>query len=127
MITFRSNCPLSRALDLIGDKWTLLVLREMVAFKRTTFKEFAEMPEEIASNILSDRLRKLVEEGFVLKTKSEINRRVYHYIPTDKATNLLPAVLHLRQWSESYLFGPNEIPTPIGLGMPGNPPTGSLN
>jgi len=115
MITFRSNCPLSRALDIIGDKWTLLVLREMIAFSKTTFKEFVQMPEHIASNILSDRLQKLVEEGLIVRKQSLTNKRIFHYHPTQKAHSLLPAVMLIRQWSEKYLFSPGEVPSPIGL------------
>lgn len=116
MITFRSNCPLSRMLDIVGDKWTLLVLREIVAFKRTTFKEIAQMPENVATNILSDRLSKLALDGLLTKTKSKTNKLVYHYYPTPKALDLLPVVLSMREWSEKYLYKKNEKPTPIGIG-----------
>ena len=54
---FRSLCPVSSAVDIVGDKWTLLILRDMAIFKKTTFKEFSEAGEGIASNILSDRLK----------------------------------------------------------------------
>ncbi len=113
MIKFRSNCPLSRTLDILGDKWTLLVLRDIVAFQKTTFKEISKMPEGIATNILADRLAKLVDRGLVLKTKNETNKRVYHYMPTSKAIDLIPVVMLMREWSEKYLYEPNEKPTPI--------------
>ena len=115
MIKFRSNCPLSRTLDMIGDKWSLLILREIVAFQKTTFKEISQMTEGIATNILSDRLAKLVEEGFITKEKSKKNKLVFHYLPTAKAIDLLPSVMLLRTWSEKYLYEENEKPTPIGL------------
>lgn len=111
---FRSNCPLSRTLDIIGDKWTLLILRDIVAFQKTTFKEISQMPEGIATNILSDRLSKLLEEGFITKTQSETNKLVFHYIPTSKAIDLVPTVMMMREWSEKYLYEKGEKPTPIG-------------
>ncbi len=114
MKKFRSNCPLSRTLDVIGDRWTLLVLREIVAFQKTTFKEISRMPEGIATNILSDRLAKLVKEGFTTRIQSKNNKLVYHYMPTTKAFDLLPAVMLMREWSEKYLYKKNEKPTPIG-------------
>jgi len=111
---FRSNCPLSRTLDIIGDKWTLLVLRDIIAFQKTTFKEISKMPEGIATNILSDRLGKLVEDSFITKTQSETNKLVFHYIPTTKALDLMPAVMIMREWSENYLYEDGEKPAPIG-------------
>lgn len=113
MVTFRSNCPLSRTLDIVGDRWTLLVLRDIVAFKKNTFKEMAQMPEGIATNILSDRLNRLVMEEFITKTKSETNKLVYHYLPTAKAIDLVPAILLIRKWSEKYLYEKGEIPSPV--------------
>ena len=115
MITFRSNCPLSRVLDIAGDKWTLLVLRDIVAFHKTTFKDMAQMPENIATNILSDRLNKLVQEGLITKTKSKTNKLVYHYYPTPKAIDLIPVVMKMKEWSEKYLYKKREKPTPVGI------------
>jgi DNA-binding HxlR family transcriptional regulator len=113
MIKFRSDCPLSRSLDIIGDKWTLLILRDIVAFKKTTFKEIALMPENIATNILSERLNKLVMEKFITKKKSKTNKLVYHYLPARKAADLFPSIMLMVKWSKKYLYRPNEKPTPI--------------
>jgi DNA-binding HxlR family transcriptional regulator len=115
MIKFRSNCPLGRTLDIVGDKWTLLVLRDIVAFQKTTFKELAQMPERIATNILSERLNRLVVEGFITKTKSETNKLVYHYLPTAKALDLIPSMLMIKEWSEKYLFKQKEKPARFTL------------
>ena len=113
MIKFRSDCPLSRSLDVVGDKWTLLILRDIVAFKKTTFKEIALMPENIATNTLSERLNKLVMEGFITKKKSKTNKLVYHYLPTYKAVDLLPSIMLMVKWSKKYLYRSKEKPTPI--------------
>ena len=115
MKKFRSNCPLGRTLDILGDKWTLLVLRDIVAFGKTTFKEISAMKEGVATNILADRLHKLVEEGFITKTPSKENKKVFHYRPTKMSLDLVPAILQIREWSEKYLFKPKEKPAAIGL------------
>jgi len=114
MIKFRSNCPLGRTLDILGDKWTLLVLRDIIAFEKTTFKELALMPENIATNILTGRLNKLVEEGFVTKQKSKTNKLVNHYLPTAKAIELVPAVMIMKDWSIKHLYADGAVPAPIG-------------
>lgn len=114
MERFRSNCPLGRWLDVLGDKWTLLVLRDIVAFQKTTFKELALMPEGIATNILTDRLNKLVAEGLVTKQGSTTNKLVSHYLPTAKALDLLPAVMLLKDWSIKYLYRDGAVPAAIG-------------
>lgn len=113
MNLFRSNCPLARALDLVGDKWTLLVLREIVAFQKSTFKELMQMKEGIATNTLADRLEKLHREGLLTKTQSEKHKLVYHYAPTQMAMELFPAVMELRKWSENHLYEEGEEPAAI--------------
>ena len=106
----RSNCPLARFLDILGDKWTLLVMREVVAFEKTTFKEIIQMPEHISSNILALRLDRLVKIGLLTKTQSSRNKNIYHYFPTETAFELLPMVLQMREWAEKRLFDPHESP-----------------
>lgn len=113
MTPYRSNCPLGRMLDIVGDKWTLLVLRDIVALNKNTFKEISQMPEKIATNILSDRLLKLRQQGLIVKNRSETNKLVYYYYPTQKAIDLFPVVLAMKDWSEKYLFAENETPTSI--------------
>ena len=66
-IKFRSDCPISMILDLIGDKWTMLVIRDIALFQKHTFNEFLKSDEKIASNILSDRIAKLEQLGFIVK------------------------------------------------------------
>ena len=86
----RSPCPLSCTLDLIGDKWTLLIIRDML-FGKTLFKEFALSPERIASNILSNRLQRLVQEGLAEKLGDG-----YHL--TERGQSLGPIVQSLAGW-----------------------------
>ena len=109
MITFRSNCPLARSLDILGDKWTLLILRDISAFGKTTFKELSQMKEKIATNTLSDRLEKLTSEGMLTKTRSSRNKLVFHYNITEKGLELLPVVQDFINWSIKYLYEENEM------------------
>lgn len=108
MRNYRSLCPVARCLDIFGDRWTLLVLREVAVFGRTTFKELAAMPEKIATNTLSDRLDKLTVAGLLTKTQSDKNRLVYHYHATQKGMDLLPIVQEFAKWAEKYLYEENE-------------------
>lgn len=95
--------------DLLGDKWTLVILRDLLFENKTTFSEFKASPEKIASNILTSRLKALDTEGFVIKTGSASNKVKYQYSLTDKAIDLLPVFITLFQWSEKYL--PSQIIT----------------
>ena len=95
----RSDCPVSCWLDIFGNKWTLLILRDSVLFGKRYFKEFANSGEGIASNILSDRLQKLVEAGLLQRKDDEHNRLKIRYEPTDRASELAPILLSIAEWS----------------------------
>ena len=109
MKDYRSLCPLSRSLDLFGDKWTLLILRDVAVFGKTTFKELSKMEEGIATNTLADRLEKLTREGFLIKTKSKRNKLVFHYNITEKGLDLVPIMKAVIEWSSKYLYEENEM------------------
>jgi DNA-binding HxlR family transcriptional regulator len=98
----RSDCPLSIGLEIFGDKWTLLVLRDLMFKGFKTFKEFQGSGEEIASNVLSDRLFRLLEEGIVTAERSKSDARVMAYRPTAKGLDLLPILLEIVLWSARY-------------------------
>jgi DNA-binding HxlR family transcriptional regulator len=91
----RSPCPLSCALELVGDKWTLLIVRDMLLGK-TLFKEFASSPERIATNILSNRLQRLVQAGIAEKISDG-----YHL--TEAGKSLGPIVQSLVQWGLEHI------------------------
>ena len=74
-IDFRSICPVATSLDLIGDKWTLLILRDMIFGHKSMFNEFKESIEEIPSKMLSNRLKKLESLGFISKNKGTKNHK----------------------------------------------------
>ncbi|MFK4637767.1 winged helix-turn-helix transcriptional regulator [Paenarthrobacter histidinolovorans] len=99
------ECPVARAADLVGDKWTLLIVRDSLDGKRR-FSEF-EKSLGVAKNILSDRLRLLVERGILTRIPNERGTRS-EYEPTTAGLDLFTLVLSLRQWGERNAFGTNE-------------------
>lgn len=98
------NCPLARAMEVLGEGWTLLVLREAFLGTRQ-FKDF-ERELGVARNILSTRLKKLVELGLLQRAPSPDDRRVVEYRLTDCARALLPVLVGLSQWAGEWLCDP---------------------
>jgi len=99
-IDFRCKCPISSALDIIGDKWTLLIIRDMLFDHKKTFTDFSSSVESIASNILSSRLKLLEEVGIVRKNKKEGNQKTNIYTLTQKGLGLLPIIAEITLWSD---------------------------
>lgn len=97
-----SGCPFTYALDIFGDKWSLIILRDLILFGKKTYKEFAGSGECIATNILADRLANLEKDGLISKAKNPENRRSYIYSPTRKSLDLVPMFLELVCWSAKY-------------------------
>jgi DNA-binding HxlR family transcriptional regulator len=97
----KSNCPISYSLDLFGDRWTLLVLRDLILWGKTRFAEFQNSDEKIASNILSDRLRRLEERGIVGIEKDPCDARQKIYTATEKGLSLTPVLLEIAAWGAS--------------------------
>lgn len=98
----RSDCPISYGLDIFGDKWTLLILRDLLLRGKSKFGEFLGSEEKIASNILTDRLMRLEHSGLITKTEDESDRRQSLYRTTKKGTDLLPVLVELAYWGASY-------------------------
>ena len=98
----RSDCSVSYALDYIGDKWTLLVLRDLLFNGKRHFRDFLASGENIASNILTQRLKQLVAAELVLRRPDPDSRRSVIYEPTAKALDLIPVLLELIRWSGKY-------------------------
>lgn len=98
----RSHCPISYSLDIVGDRWTLLVLRDLVIVRKRHFLEFLSAPEGIASNILTARLKLLEAHGLVVRERDPENARRVVYEPTAKALDLLPAMLELVRWGAMH-------------------------
>lgn len=98
----RSPCPLAQALDLLGDRWTLLVLRDLFVGKRR-FGDFLQSPEKIASNILSDRLRRLEEAGLVEKRRYQERPPRVEYRMTARGAETLPIIQAAVAWAHKHL------------------------
>lgn len=101
----RSNCPIACALDLVGDKWTLLVLRDMVVFNKSRFEEFLESAERISTNILTDRLHKLEGCGLIEKEPYSSHRYRMSYTPTEKGKSMAVILQHLSAWGLENIQG----------------------
>jgi DNA-binding HxlR family transcriptional regulator len=101
-----ADCPVARSLDVIGDWWSLLIVRDALNGVRR-FKEF-ERHLGMAKNILSTRLKTLVEQG-ILETAPASDGSAYReYLPTEKGRKLFPVIIALGQWGNEYLFDPAE-------------------
>lgn len=98
----RSQCPISFALDIFGDKWTLLIVRDMALHGRHHYGEFAAASEHISTNILADRLELLVEHDIVQKSPDPTNRSRRIYTLTKKGLDLLPILIDLIVWSAKH-------------------------
>jgi DNA-binding HxlR family transcriptional regulator len=96
------GCPFTYALDIFGDKWSLLILRDLIIFGKRTYKEFAGSGECIATNILADRLTKLEKDGMITKKVDPQNRRSFIYSPTQKTLDLYPMFFEMIVWSAKY-------------------------
>jgi DNA-binding HxlR family transcriptional regulator len=102
--TRRSPCPVACTLDLIGDKWTLLIVRDLV-LGRQYFKDFLASPERIATNVLTDRLTRLIEAGLVQTCPSEerVGRSAYKLTP--KGESLKPVLKAVTDWGLQHIEG----------------------
>lgn len=88
----RSDCPISLALDIFGDKWSLLIIRDLMFLKKQTYSEFLISEEKISTNILADRLAKLENAGLIRKFRNL-------YSLTEKGIDLVPVMLEVVRWS----------------------------
>ena len=109
----RSECPIAGALDIVGDKWTLLVLRDLLDGK-TRFSEFERAPESMTTNILTNRLRRLEAHGLIVRRRGDGRRHEYHLAPKGEA--LRPAILALAAWGNAHL--PDTWTPPAGYLQP---------
>ena len=94
----RSGCPVSVSLEVVGDRWSLLIVRDLMIRGFRNFKEFQESGEGIATNILADRLRKLEATGIIAAEADTVDRRRVSYRLTEKGIDLAPVLLELLLW-----------------------------
>ncbi len=100
---FRSNCPIACTLDIVGDKWSLLLVRDMLTVHKKTFKEFSESSEGIAPGILSSRLKWLEQNELITKQKLPDNQKENIYLLTEKGIELAPIMTEIILWSDKNL------------------------
>lgn len=99
----QSGCPVAFTLDTFGDKWSVLVVRDMILNGKKYYGEFLESPEHIASNILADRLKRLEEARVITKNPDPENQKKFVYELTQKGVDLLPLVLEAIAWGSKYV------------------------
>jgi len=99
----RSRCPINLALEIFGDRWTLLIVRDLMFAGKRHFRELLRSDERIASNILSDRLTMLVEQGIVTRTGDPRHKQKAVYSLTQRGIDLLPVLAQIGIWSRRYL------------------------
>jgi DNA-binding HxlR family transcriptional regulator len=97
-----SSCPVCYALDAFGDKWTLLILRDMLVRQKRYYGDFLTSGEGIATNILANRLKQLLDQGLITKTNDPDNKTQAIYTPTQKARALLPVLGAMVKWGLQY-------------------------
>ena len=112
---FRSGCPVSSSLDVVGDKWSLLIIRDMLIKHKKTFKQISDSYEKIAPSILSARLKLLESYKLIFKTKVPDNKKENIYLLTEKGIRLTPIIIEFSLWGNSNMREFNEIDTIDGL------------
>ena len=107
----RSVCPVANSLDLIGDKWTLLIVRDMLLLGKRRFGELLRSDEGIPTNILADRLRCLEEDGIIRRRAYRPRPARYEYVLTRKGADLFPLLREMARWANRHLPG-TAVPPP---------------
>jgi DNA-binding HxlR family transcriptional regulator len=98
----RSGCPLNASVEMLGDRWSLLIIRDMMLRGFQSYKEFMECYEGIASNILADRLRKLIAYGIVSAEPDPTDGRKLIYLLTEKGIDLAPVLTEMVLWAAAH-------------------------
>jgi DNA-binding HxlR family transcriptional regulator len=99
---WRSECPLNASVEMLGDRWSLLIIRDMMLRGFRTYKEFMECYEGIATNILADRLRKLVAYGIITSEPDPSDGRKLIYSLTAKGIDLAPVLTEMVLWAAAH-------------------------
>ena len=98
----RSGCPLNASVEMLGDRWSLLIVRDMMIRGFQTYKEFLESDEHIATNILADRLRKLEAHGIITTQPDATDGRKFTYMLTPKGVDLAPVLAEMVLWAARH-------------------------
>ena len=108
----RSACPVTNTLDIFGDKWTLIVVRDLFLGKRL-YREFSESPEGIPTNILADRLKRLEAAGIVTREPYQERPLRHAYQLTGKGEDLLPVLAEIARWANRHIPGTMKPPAEL--------------
>ena len=117
----RSGCPINLTLEVVGDKWSLLILRDMMFGNKRHFRELLKSEEGISSNILADRLRMLVEQGIITKADDPTHMQKAIYSLTEKGIELVPILAQMAVWGRKYLPVTKELAVRARLLEEGGP------
>ena len=98
----RSGCPIAGTLDIVGDRWTLVIIRDMVTGKKR-FSEFLASPEKITTSVLANRLVLMEQHGLVIKAAYQSNPKRFDYTLTPKGQALLPVAQEMCRWANSFV------------------------
>src|SRR5215475_12962328 len=98
----RSDCPINFALEMFGDPWSLLIIRDIVYFGKKTYGEFLGSEEGMATNILASRLAHLEQQGILVKRPSPSDKRKEEYALTEKGLDLIPVLVEMANWSAMH-------------------------
>ena len=107
----RSACAISKALEIIGDRWSLIILRDLMFTQKRSYSELQSCPEKIATNILAARLAMLEANGIVVKSTDPENKRRMLYHLTIKGIDLLPVIMELKEWMKKYNEDVSDCPS----------------
>lgn len=105
----RSSCPISSTLDIFGDKWSLLIIRDLMFAKSCTYGDFQKSEEKIATNILASKLRALEENGIIKKSRHPESKAKVLYQLAQKGIDLLPILVEINLWGQKYFGVPKEL------------------
>ena len=105
----RSDCPISSSLDIFGDRWSLLIVRDLMLYKTRTYGDFTKSAEKIATNILANRLQVLEDSGIVIKLPYPDNKVKGLYQLTPKGVDLIPALIEIALWGGKSLSNTDEF------------------
>lgn len=119
---FRSTCSIARSLEIVGDKWTLLVVRDLMWHGKHTFQALQESAEHVPTNILSERLKRLEQWGLVRREAYQQRPVRYAYRLTDRGKSLEPILLQIMAWGHKRLGGGRYDPTTGKSWKPGAAP-----
>lgn len=105
----RSDCPIGNSLDIFGDKWSLLIIRDLMFFGKETYGDFLKSDEKIATNILASRLQTLEEHNIIKKLPHPDSKAKVLYRLTQRGIDLLPILVEISLWAEKHLLIPQSI------------------